>query len=43
VSIQSLIPEPLLRRLLSWKMEEEFGYTTDMLSFRLKVLDQYGI
>jgi Zn-dependent peptidase ImmA (M78 family) len=39
----AMIPEPLLRRLLAWEIEEEYGYARDLINFRLKVLDTYGI
>jgi len=42
-AIVAMIPEPLLRRMLTWEIEEEYGYTRDMLNFRLKVLDKYGV
>ena len=42
-AVIALIPEPLLRRMLSSEIEDEYGYTREMLNFRLKVLDLYGI
>lgn len=42
-AVVAMIPEPLLRKMLTWEIEEEFGYTREMLNFRLKVLDTYGI
>jgi Zn-dependent peptidase ImmA (M78 family) len=42
-AVVALIPEPLLRRMPTWEIEEEFGYTRDMINFRLKVLDTFGV
>lgn len=39
----ALIPEPLLRSMLAGEIEEVYGYTSEMLKFRLKVLDRYGL
>jgi Zn-dependent peptidase ImmA (M78 family) len=40
----ALLPEPLLRRLLSEASDfEAEGFTKDIVEFRLKVLDLYGI
>jgi Zn-dependent peptidase ImmA (M78 family) len=40
----ALLPEPLLRRLLSEGADlEEEGFTKDVVEFRLKVLDLYGV
>lgn len=39
----ALIPEPLLRRMLASEIEDEYGYPREMLEFRLKVLDRYGV
>lgn len=42
-AVVALIPEPLLRELLTLPVEEMNGFTRDMLEFRLQVLDIYGI
>jgi Zn-dependent peptidase ImmA (M78 family) len=40
----ALLPEPLLRRLLAEGSDfDEAGFTKDVVEFRLKVLDLYGI
>ena len=40
----ALLPEPLLRRLLGEAADfETEGFTKDIVEFRLKVLDLYGI
>jgi Zn-dependent peptidase ImmA (M78 family) len=39
----TMIPEPLLRRMLACEIEEEYGFTREMLHQRLRVLDLYGV
>lgn len=43
LALCALIPEPLLRYMLTWEIEDEYGYTRDMLEARLKVLDEFGV
>jgi Zn-dependent peptidase ImmA (M78 family) len=42
-SVIAMIPETLLRSMLSGEIEDEYGFTREILEFRLKVLDLYGI
>lgn len=43
-AVVALLPEPMLRRLLASSEEEwEAGFTGEMIEFRLKVLDRYGV
>jgi Zn-dependent peptidase ImmA (M78 family) len=39
----ALIPEPMLRSMLAGEIEDEHGYTREMVEFRLKVLELYGV
>lgn len=39
----ALIPEPLVRSMLSGEIEELHDYPREMLEFRLKILDLYGV
>ena len=43
LALCALIPEPLLRQMLTWEIEDEYGYTRDILEARLKVLDEFGV
>lgn len=42
-AIIAMIPEPLLRSMLAGEIEDEYGFPREMLEFRLKVLDLYGV
>lgn len=42
-AVCAMIPEPLLRRMLSGEIEDEYGFTREMLELRLRVLDLYGV
>ena len=42
-AVVALIPETLLRSMLTGEIEEMHGYPREMLEFRLKVLELYGV
>lgn len=42
-AVCAMIPESLLRSMLAGEIEEEHGFTREMLEYRLKVLDLYGV
>ena len=45
-AVCALIPEPLMRRLLRqyslWDLASEYGYTTQLMEFRVQVFHQCG-
>lgn len=42
-ALVAMIPEQLLRTMLTWQIEESHGFTREIIQARLGVMDLYGI